>query len=210
MRVVWKSVLAAGTAAAMLGAAAVPAWSSWNRAHPPGLRGPGKAEQARDVIAGWPSFSALAARAMMERYGPPDEVAAMHLAWSRNGPWLRTVVHKTAQFPFSSQDILEQTVSHAVPQERWPALSGFGHGVAYDPGSRELSSRSAGEETNFLALNLAVEIAQGRLGPEEADRLYSRTLAESFAGKYSRAMRGLLFAPPPAPPTFDWRWDRRW
>jgi hypothetical protein len=174
------------------------------------LRGPDKAEQVLAVIADWPLFSALAARALLEQYGPPDKADALSLSWSRNGPWLRTVVHKTGQFPFSSRDVLEQAVAYAVPRERWPALAGFGHGVAYDPASGELRSRSYSEEANFLAINLAADIAQGRMSPEEAARLYARTSAESLAGKYSRYMRGLLFAPAPDASAWDRRGDRRW
>ncbi|MBI5241228.1 MAG: hypothetical protein HY926_12215 [Elusimicrobia bacterium] len=210
MRPVWKSVLAAGAAATLLGSATGPAWPSGDRPDPPGLRASGKAARAQAAIAGWPAYPAMAARAMMEQYGPPDELDALHLAWSRNGPWLRTVVHKTAQFPFSSQDVLEQTVIHAVPQERWPALAGFGHGVSYDPASGELSSRSSSEETNFLALNLAVDIARGRMSPEEAGSLYSRSVAESMAGRYSRYMQGLLFVSPSTSPAMDRRRQRRW
>ena len=205
-----EAALAAGVAAAILAAVAASAGPSWDWL---GDRNPiarEKTTRAQAVISGWPAYSVLAARAMMEEYGPPDEIDAVHLAWSRNGPWLRTIVDKTASWPYSSQDILEQSVGYAVPQNKWPALAGFGHGVAYDARSQELAARSYSEESNFLALNLAYDIAQGRMGPKAADRLYAQTLAESAAGKSSRYMKGLLFATRQNPPTLNWRREARW
>jgi len=205
-----QAALAAGAAAAILSVAAATAWPSWDWQEARDFIGRDKTTQAQTVLSAWPDYSALAARSMMEEYGPPDEVDAVHLAWSNNGPWLRTVVHKTASWPYSSQDVLEQAVRYEVPQEEWPALAGFGHGVDYDARSQELTARSSSEESNFLALNLADEIAQGRMSPEAAGRLYARTMSESLAGKSSRIMKGLLFTTRQSPPTLNWRRERRW
>jgi hypothetical protein len=195
---------------AMLSAAAATAWPAWQWQDARDILGSDKTTQAQAVISAWPTYSSLAALAMMEEYGPPDELDDIHLAWSSNGPWLRIVVYKTATWPYTSEDILEQSVGYEVPQERWPALAGFGHGLAYDARSSELTSRSSSEEMNFLALNLADDIAKGKMSPEAADRLYAQITAESMAGRSSRYMRGLLFATRRNPPALDWRRDRRW
>jgi hypothetical protein len=193
---------AAAAAAAILSAAAWP--------DSPDFLGRDRTTHAQFVVSSWPAYSALAARAMMEEYGPPDEIDAVHLAWSDNGPWLRTVVYRVATWPYSSQEVLEQTVGTEVPQRKWPALAGFGHGVAYDARNQELTAVSSSEEENFLALNLAHRIAQSRMTARAADRLYAKIMAESMAGKSSRYLKGLLFATRRSSPVSDWRRTRRW
>jgi hypothetical protein len=174
-----------------------------------GLIGRDKTARTQTVISAWPAYSALAARVMMEEYGPPDEVDASRLAWSNNGPWLRTVVHETAAWPHFSRVVLEQTVAYEVPKDKRAALARFGHGVAYDPRNLELTARASREEDIFLALNLADDIAQGRLSPKAAARLYFWTLDESLSGKYSRSMHGLLFTTRRGEPTWNgWRESR--
>ncbi|MCX5795043.1 MAG: hypothetical protein NTY77_06085 [Elusimicrobia bacterium] len=191
------AVLSATAAAVILSAAAGTAWRSWNGREGRVPMGPDMAARAEADISAWPAYSASAARAMMDEYGPPDEVDALHLAWSAKGPWSRTSVHKTAPGASSSRDVLQQSVGYEAPWRKWPALAGFGHGVFYDRRFQELSALSASEESNFLALNLADGIAQGKMSPEAADRLYAKTMAESWAGKSSPAMKGLLFATRP-------------
>ncbi len=163
-------------------------------------------EAAKSMIADWPEYSKLAAKAMLEKYGPPDEIRPVLLAWSRNGQWLRTLVYKAALEPVSARDILEQSVRYDVPQMKWPALSGLGHGVTYDQVGRKLIVRSASEETNFLVMNLAVEIVQGKRSPAAAWNLCEKILRLQAAGKESPLSQRLLFMPPPATPS---RWPFR-
>jgi hypothetical protein len=197
-----QAAWAAAAAAAILSAAAWPQSQD--------ILPRDRAAHAQSVISAWPSYPALAARAIMEEYGPPDEVDAVHLAWSNDGPWLRTVVYMTAAWPYSSQEVIEQSVGTDVPQQMWPALAGFGHGVTYDALGSELTARSASEEANFLALNCAHDIATGRMSPEAADRFYVKTMAESMAGRSSRYMKGLLFSTRQRLPASDWLRTRRW
>jgi hypothetical protein len=204
-----QAALAAGVVVGALLAAAIP-WAAWNWPEVRYLIGRDKTAQARAVISAWPAYSALAGRAMIEEYGPPDEADASRLAWSDTGPWLRTVVYRAGAWPYSSQDVLEQAVGYEVPKEKWPALAGFGHGVSYDALGLELTARASSEEGVFLALNLADEVAQGRMNPKAADRIYARTMAESLAGKSSRYMQGLLFAPLRRAPAWHWRRESRW
>jgi len=42
------------------------------------------------------------------------------------------------------------------------ALAAFGHGIRFNPDNDELSARSGSETLNYLALNLAHEIAAGK------------------------------------------------
>jgi hypothetical protein len=190
--------------------ASAAAWPDWDWEQARDFVGRDRAARAQAVISLWPAESALAARVMMQEYGPPDATEAARLAWDNNGPWLKTVVYKTSVWPYPRDDVLEQTVDYEAPQRIWPALAGFGRGLSYDARRRELSARSASEGLNLLVLNLADAFAQGHMSPEAADRLYVLTKEESVEGKSSRYMKGLLFATRRHSPTSDWRRDSRW
>jgi hypothetical protein len=200
----------AGATAAILGLAWAVAWPAWDWDQARDFTGRDRAARAEAAVSLWPAGSALAARAMMEEYGPPDEIDAARLTWSGNGPWLRTVVCKTGLRPHSGENVVEQTVRYEVPRGKRRVLAGFGRGLSYDARSRELSARSSSEELNFLALNLADRIARGRMTPEAADRFYLQTTAESMAGKSSPYMKGLLFETQQKPSASDWRRQSHW
>ncbi|MBI3299027.1 MAG: hypothetical protein HYZ75_12725 [Elusimicrobia bacterium] len=148
------------------------------------------------IIADWPEASKAAARVTIEAYGTPGQVTPTALAWSGNGPWLKTVVFKNgprATFPAEHRNILRQAIRYGVPQEKAGELAKMGIGVKFDPASQELSSVSEAEETNFLALNLARDVAEGRLTAREARAEYARTIQMASAGSTVPAMQGLLF-----------------
>ncbi len=150
--------------------------------------------RAEATLAPWPEASRLLARKLISSYGAPDEAMPHYLSWNGRAPFNAITVY--ANRVSSNQDgILLQSVGYRVPVGKWRALNAFGHGVSYDVILNELVACSDGEETNLLALNLADEVIQGRLGPGEARALFDRTLARSYAGKGSRYLDGLTFDP---------------
>ncbi len=149
------------------------------------------------TIAQWSDVSALAARRVIEEYGTPDEVHYDRLVWNNDAPWRRTVVRNVLP-PYSAGDelgVIEQTIDYSLTPEQAASVAAFDRRLAYNPRSQELSVRSDREENNFLRLNLANEVVEGKLSPDQARDSYARILALEEAGKSSRYLLGLRFAP---------------
>ena len=161
--------------------------------------GPDRTELAERVSAGWADKPRLAARLLMSRYGPPDEVGAHRLIWHGNGPWKRTIV-RNVLWPYSDAageelGVVEQSVAYDLTPEKAAALAPFSRRLAFDPARMEMSSRADREETNFLRLNLADDVLKGRITAAEAQDSYARTVELEAAGKTTRYLRGLTFGP---------------
>ncbi len=149
-------------------------------------------EAARRAISGWPRGSRRLAESLLAKYGPPDASSPSKLVWSNTGYWKRTVVHRA---PGEREDVLEQTIDYKAPRESEPALARLDLALRSEALASELTAVSESEETNFLAINLADEVARGRRTPEEARAFYIRAVRLSNAGKQTPYMQGLLFLP---------------
>jgi hypothetical protein len=148
------------------------------------------------AMSGWPERAKIAARATLEKYGPPDEIGPDALVWWDNGPWKRTVVYRRAWPHYEGaedKDYLENTVGYRVPGEKLDELSRFDGKLDADARYEEMTSRSESEAMNFLVLNLAYEIVAGRRGLPDARRFAARTARLSAAGKSSPYLERLLF-----------------
>lgn len=156
---------------------------------------------AEKLIDGWPSRSRSAARITMARYGMPDEVGEDAMVWRANGPWKRTTVHRRAwlRYAFGAEpDCVENTVAYEVPTRSLEDLSRFDGRVTADPARAELSSRAGNESVNYLILNLADEIVNGKRTVAEAKAFRARILRLADSGKSSPYLAGLLFETGPA------------
>lgn len=151
-------------------------------------------------IKTWYEAPRQMARLMTERYGPPSALGTDDATWHERGPWKRIVVHGD-----SPDSCLEQVVAYWVSPEAGASLREFGHGVQFDYAAEEMSTRSNDESLNFLALNLANQIASGSQGAEEARQLYTRTATLALSGKSSPYMQKLLFGPNRPAPKETWR-----
>lgn len=159
----------------------------------------GRAELAEATVSGWWPLSALAARRTIAQYGVPDEVRPERLAWTAKGPWKRVVVRNITP-PYVSGDelgVVEQRVRYTLAPGQLDELRRFDRSLGYEPGARELASRSDREEVNFLRLNLADDIVRRRTTPDEARRFQERALRLENTGKASPYMQGLRFTPEP-------------
>jgi len=161
--------------------------------------GPDRTELAERVSAGWADKPRLAARALMSRYGAPDEVGAHRLIWHANGPWKRTIV-RNVPWPYSDAageelGVIEQSVAYDLTPEQAAGLAAFSRRLAFDPSRMEMTSRADREELNYLRLNLADDVLRGRITAAEAQDSYARTVELEAAGKTTRYLRGLTFGP---------------
>lgn len=122
-------------------------------------------------ISHWPAAARRAARAVMSRYGQPNEVTDSQMIWLYNSPWKRTVVHRDStphNTPYPHVDVLAQTVEYRVPPGRISELAQFNGSLVVDATREELTAHCDREATNCMVLNLAHDIVIGRRTVEEA------------------------------------------
>jgi hypothetical protein len=156
------------------------------------------------LIENWPDKPRAIAKLMTEKYGPPNESTPTMLVWRGNGPWIRTVVYRDETdhlFPVKHTDFLEQTVAYKVPVDKIGELAKFDGSILVDRTKGELSARCDKETNNTLALNLAVEIANGKRSAASAREFMTKAVQASANGKSSPYFDALRFssqAPGPA------------
>ncbi|MBW3571302.1 MAG: hypothetical protein KY467_09360 [Gemmatimonadetes bacterium] len=158
-------------------------------------------QPASAVIAGWPQTSREVAQTIIQKYGAPSEATASMLVWHNNGPWKRTIVYRDTvphHFPMPHPDLLEQVVDYRAPLDRYDDLAMYDGSVIVERTKGEISARCDKEGANFLALNLANEIATGRRTVEDARRMYGEQVTMMKNGQMTPYTSGLMFTPPPS------------
>lgn len=211
-----NKLLAAGTAALGLSLAASTSVAQ-GQARPtqPGqaqqrqhqVQPPGQAQQqqrqARQVIRNWKPGAQKAAQKMIEKYGEPDEVTHQRVVWHDNGPWKRTEVINEEiphNFPMPHKDMLYQTIKYETPVEKADDLLEMTGSLIIDRVKGELTARCDAEEANFLSINLAHQIVQGEITPEEGRRKYAQAMKED---QHAELKQELVFTPPQQPQRGD-------
>lgn len=149
------------------------------------------------IILLWPTYSFHLARLMIDKYGQPAEATDRSLVWLDNGPWKKTVVYRVPpeERPLGrNKGRLEQSVAYRVPKGRLDALARFDKDIEADAKAGRLTARSDDESLNFLDLNLADEVLQGRRTAREAYDFRREVTRLRDAGKTSPYLTGLMFA----------------
>ncbi|BAU88858.1 hypothetical protein MPPM_0253 [Methylorubrum populi] len=148
--------------------------------------GAGRAGAAEPIAQDWPEPARKAAAALVEKYGPPQEQTATLLIWHRNGPWIRTVVHKVGaehDFPAKHSDVVEQILPYKVPLNLYSAVATFNGSVIPDRTRGTLTAFGESEAGNVLSLNLARSVVRGELTPEQAREKQVAATREMGEGK---------------------------
>lgn len=155
------------------------------------------ASEAKGIISGWDTKVQEVANTMMAKYGAPNEVTGTMLVWHNNGPWKKTIIHKEPVqhlFPMPHVDLLEQFVNYSVPAEKYDELAQYDGSVVVARTVGEMSARCDKEEANFLALNLAHDVATGKKSVEEARAYYARSMKEMMQGKMDPYLQKIHFS----------------
>lgn len=129
----------------------------------------------QQVTQSWNATAREAAKRMFDKYGAPQEVTANRLVWHDNRPWKSTTVINQDvphNFPVEHNDVLIQVLAIDVPVDRFTELAQFDGSVTANRTSGELIASCDREENNFVALNLANDLINGKLSVQQArDRL---------------------------------------
>ncbi|HEX4047692.1 MAG TPA: hypothetical protein VH309_07660, partial [Elusimicrobiota bacterium] len=153
---------------------------------------------AQAAISSWPDKTKSAARAMIDKYGPPQVVTDKLLAWNDKDPWTMVGVYRDAvphEQPLPHDDFIVNKIDYAVPADKVAALAHFDPDLVIDQARGTLAAHSDSEQHNTLALNLANEIVAGKRGVASARGFLKKTLEESMAGKSSPYTERLMFTP---------------
>ena len=171
------------------GGALTPAWGEIADA-------PYDSSTAPDTISRWPETSKNVAGVMLDKYGQPNMISDESLVWFGHGSWKRTTVYRDGwrdQASVLHPEVLKQVITFRMPPERTGDVASFDTRLDVDSDRNELSFRSDSEKMNFLAINLAAEIAGGLKTVDEA-RTYALKVAQlSEAGKDTPYTKGFLF-----------------
>lgn len=152
------------------------------------------------MVSGWPEKSRMAAMDMMKKYGPPQEATASMLMWRNNGPWAWTRVSRETiphNFPMPHPDLLEQAINYQVPLGRYDDLARYDGSVMVERTKGQMSARCDKEGANFLAINLANDVATGRRTVEQARSYYAAAIQRFMSSnQMDPYMQGLQFPMP--------------
>ncbi len=154
---------------------------------------------ADGILAGWPAKSQEVAKKVIAKYGQPNEVTASMMIWHNNGPWKSTVVYRDVvqhDFPVPHPDLLEQFIDYRVPVAKFSDMAAYDGSVIVERTKGVISARCDKEEMNFLALNLANDIATGKRSVADARKFYAETAMAFMKGQTSPYTQGLQFQAP--------------
>ncbi|MEX1048404.1 MAG: hypothetical protein WED15_02665 [Akkermansiaceae bacterium] len=160
---------------------------------------PGQAQAAAQAgvsLTQWNPDAREAAENMIEKYGRPQEVTEQRLIWHNQGEWKRTEVVNEAiphNFPKPHKDMLYQTISYAVPEDKVGEVAALSGSIIVDRVKGEVTARCDAEKANFLSLNLVHDIVQGNKSPEEARRIYAEAMKQD---KHQEYLEGFIFEVP--------------
>lgn len=161
-------------------------------------RGMGRIDKStvEKIISNWNDTPRETARNLMSKYGMPDEATQQRLIWHDNGPWKKTeVVNEeiTHSFPEEHEDILIQTVSYEVPDDKADDLVKYNECLTVKKTKGELASQCGSEEMNILALNLADDIVKGESDVRGARNTFEQQAADVMEGKRAPLAKNLQF-----------------
>lgn len=166
---------------------------------PGGSKGPNCAD-AKATIANWPSVSKEVAQTMMDKYGQPSGVTSDRLIWHNNGGWKQTIVFRDPvphNFPTPHPDLLEQFIDYRVPVEKYDDMAAYDGSVIVERTKGVMSARCDKEGANFLAINLANDVATGKKTVDQARDYYTRAMKTFMeTGQMDPYMKGFVFDVP--------------
>lgn len=159
-----------------------------------GTESEGERTRVDEILEQWPKSHREVAKTLIERYGRADEATESHLVWIDNGPWAMTLLLREEfehNWPDSHVDFLQQFVRFKVPVDKFDDIARFDGSVQIDRTAGLVSARCGGEAMNYLALNLAYEIATGKRTTEDARAFYAKTAKGDRSSPY---VTSLLFS----------------
>jgi len=121
------------------------------------------------------------------------------LMWHGNGPWKHTMVLKQEvkhDFPGPHTDLLKQVIDYKVPLDKYDDLAMYDGSVVVERTNGVISATCDAEEANFLAINLAHDVATGKRTVSGARKFYADTMMAFKKGGKPAYTQSLVFKMP--------------
>ncbi|HET6245181.1 MAG: hypothetical protein H0V01_06405 [Bacteroidetes bacterium] len=153
-------------------------------------------ESVKNHVKSWKDTPKEAATAMVDKYGVPDEVTNYRLVWHNKGDFAMTMVTNEEidhNFPMPHKDCLLQSVNYEVPVEKFTDIAKYDGSVVTERTKGTMAARCDKEAANYLALNLANDVAQGKRSVEDARSFYAKTIVSLMKGEKSDYTQKLMF-----------------
>ncbi len=159
-----------------------------------------QADMARmePMMRDWPKASRDAVAYMTSKYGAPMVVNAQVAMWGATGQWKRTIVYNYEvqhDFPAPHTDVMQQWIDYKVPVSKYDDLAMYDGSVVPERTNGEMSARCDKEGANFLAINLAHEIATGKRTAMQARGKYAEQITAMMAMRSAPYTERIMFAP---------------
>lgn len=151
--------------------------------------------QIEALISTWPTSPRNLADALIASYGMPHEATQNMLIWHFNGPWKRTILHKTGSshnVPHPHTDLLEQTIETRIPVSKHDEIAEFDGSILIDRTRGEMTAFCENERMNTMILNLAHDIAIGTKTPQQAVaymKKYEGPVGAAWPNPYSKSLQ---------------------
>lgn len=156
-----------------------------------------KQDMMTTKLSQWPEACRMAVEEITKKYGKPDGVTAQELIWLNKGVWKKIAIDKMESrhsFPIEHTDMMQQTISYKVPEDKMDELGKFDGSVTFDRTQGTMSARCDKEGNNLLALNLANDIVTGKKTVEQARKAYGDIVKEKMNGGNPAYMQKIAFA----------------
>jgi hypothetical protein len=146
--------------------------------------------------SGWPDASAMAAKKLLTKYGEPTESTSSMLVWKGIAPFRRITVYREEvvhRFPLLHKDVIEHVVAYKIPTDKADELTKFDGSILFDRTRGELAARGDDEAMNFVALNLATDIINGKRSADNARIEFGKIAVDFLNGNKSVLTQNLQF-----------------
>ncbi|MBA3271506.1 MAG: hypothetical protein H0T71_13450 [Acidobacteria bacterium] len=155
---------------------------------------------AEQVIAAWKAVPQDVAKKMLAKYGQPQEVTANRLVWHNNGPWKFTqLVNEEIphDFPMPHKDALYQAINYRIAPDKADELLQYDGSLLLERTKGEIGARCDKQDANFLAINLANDVATGKRSVDDARKFYAESMmAMMKQNKKNEYLQGFIFKVP--------------
>lgn len=146
--------------------------------------------------SGWPDASTMAAKKLLTKYGEPTESTPSMLVWKGIAPFRRITVFREEvvhRFPLLHKDVIEHVVGYKIPADKTDELTRFDGSILIDRTRGELAARGDDEAMNFVALNLATDIINGKRSADSARIEFGKVAVDFLNGNKSVLSQNLQF-----------------
>jgi len=134
--------------------------------------------ELQEILKQWPKEPRASAERLIAYYGEPNEYCPSRLIWyDTKDSWKRTELSREEvphDFPAHHTDFLEQFIDYKVPIDMYSKLAEYDGSVIVERTKGEISARCGGTSMNFVAINLAHDIVQGKRTVAAARQEYTR------------------------------------